>query len=87
MCPPDGFGWMHVAPAVPDFPKRYPGLSVGITSSHKDTNLVVEGLDLAIRIGARRAGSSSKSSEAFWKNTSCSLTVGALRRPAVATSA
>jgi DNA-binding transcriptional LysR family regulator len=34
-----------------DFPKRYPGLSVGITSSHKDANLVEEGLDLAIRIG------------------------------------
>jgi DNA-binding transcriptional LysR family regulator len=39
---PDGFGWMHVAPAVPDLPKRYPGLSVGITSSHKDANLVEE---------------------------------------------
>jgi len=48
---PDGFGWMHVAPAVPDFLKRYPGLSVDITSSHKHVNLAEEGLDLAIRIG------------------------------------
>jgi hypothetical protein len=38
------------------------------------------------RIGAARARSSSKSSEPSWKNTSCSPTVGALQRPAVATS-
>ena len=48
---PDSFGWMHVAPAVPDFLKRYPGLSVDITLSPKHVNLVEEGLDLAIRIG------------------------------------
>src|SRR5262249_14279909 len=48
---PDGFGWMHVAPAVPDFLKRYPGLSVDITSSHKNVNLAEEGLDLAMRCG------------------------------------
>ena len=48
---PDSFGWMHVAPAVPDFLKRYPGLSVDITLSSKHVNLVEEGLDLAIRIG------------------------------------
>jgi DNA-binding transcriptional LysR family regulator len=48
---PDSFGWMHVAPAVPAFLKRYPDLSVDITLSPAHVNLVDEGLDLAIRIG------------------------------------
>ena len=48
---PDSFGWMHVAPAVPAFLKRYPELSVDITLSPAHVNLVDEGLDLAIRIG------------------------------------
>jgi DNA-binding transcriptional LysR family regulator len=49
---PDTFGWMHVAPALPDFLKRYPELSVDIALSEKHVDLVDEGLDLAIRIGA-----------------------------------
>ncbi len=49
---PDTFGWMHVAPAIPDFLKRYPDLSVDIALSAKHVDLVDEGLDLAIRIGA-----------------------------------
>jgi DNA-binding transcriptional LysR family regulator len=48
---PDSFGWMHVAPAVPAFLKRFPELSVDITLSAAHVNLVDEGLDLAIRIG------------------------------------
>lgn len=48
---PDSFGWMHVAPAVPDFLQRYPGLSIDVTLSPRHVNLVEEGLDLAIRIG------------------------------------
>jgi DNA-binding transcriptional LysR family regulator len=48
---PDSFGWMHVAPAVPDFLKRYPDVAVDITLSPAHANLVDEGLDLAIRIG------------------------------------
>jgi DNA-binding transcriptional LysR family regulator len=48
---PDSFGWMHVAPAVPAFLKRYPDLSVEITLSWAHVNLLDEGLDLAIRIG------------------------------------
>lgn len=51
MSAPDSFGWMHVAPAVPDFLKRYPELSVDITLSPAHVNLVDEGLDLAVRIG------------------------------------
>jgi DNA-binding transcriptional LysR family regulator len=48
---PDSFGWMHVAPAVPAFLRRYPELSVEISLSSTHVNLVDEGLDLAIRIG------------------------------------
>jgi DNA-binding transcriptional LysR family regulator len=48
---PDSFGWMHVAPAVPAFLKRYPELSVDIALSAAHVNLLDEGLDLAIRIG------------------------------------
>ena len=48
---PDSFGWMHVAPTVPAFLKRYPELSVDITLSPAYANLVGEGLDRAIRIG------------------------------------
>lgn len=48
---PDSFAWMHVAPAVPAFLRRFGELSVNITSSATHVNLVDEGLDLAIRIG------------------------------------
>jgi DNA-binding transcriptional LysR family regulator len=48
---PDSFGWMHVAPVVPDFLRRYPELSVDIALSPVHVSLVDEGLDLAIRIG------------------------------------
>jgi DNA-binding transcriptional LysR family regulator len=48
---PDTFGWMHVAPAIPDFLERYPGLAIDISLSERHVNLVDEGLDLAIRIG------------------------------------
>jgi DNA-binding transcriptional LysR family regulator len=48
---PDSFGWMHVAPAVPAFLRRYPELGVELCLSSTHVNLVDEGLDLAIRIG------------------------------------
>jgi len=48
---PDSFGWMHVAPAVPAFLKRYPDLTIDITLSPAHVDLVDERLDLAIRIG------------------------------------
>jgi DNA-binding transcriptional LysR family regulator len=48
---PDSFGWMHVAPAVPAFLKRYPDLAIDINLSLAYADLVEEGLDLAIRIG------------------------------------
>jgi DNA-binding transcriptional LysR family regulator len=49
---PASFGWMHIAPAVPAFVKRYPDLALDIALSPVHVNLVDEGLDLAIRIGA-----------------------------------
>lgn len=48
---PDSFGWMHVAPALPAFLKRYPDLAVDVTLTPRHVNLIEEGLDLAIRIG------------------------------------
>lgn len=48
---PDTFGWMHVAPAIPAFLKRYSELGVDVSLSPAHVNLVDEGLDLAIRIG------------------------------------
>lgn len=48
---PVSFGWMHVAPAVPAFLKRYPDLSLDIRLSAAHVDLVEEELDLAIRIG------------------------------------
>jgi DNA-binding transcriptional LysR family regulator len=48
---PDSFGWMHVAPALSAFLKRYPDLAIDITLSPAHVDLVDEGLDLAIRVG------------------------------------
>jgi DNA-binding transcriptional LysR family regulator len=47
----DTFGPMHVAPAIPEFLARFPGLAIDISLSPKYVDLVQEGLDLAIRIG------------------------------------
>jgi DNA-binding transcriptional LysR family regulator len=46
------FGRLYVAPALPDFLRRYPDLQVdlGMTDSYVD--LVEEGIDVAVRIGA-----------------------------------
>jgi DNA-binding transcriptional LysR family regulator len=52
---PDTFGWMHVAPAVPAFLRRYPDLGVDISLSPAHVDLLDEGLDLAIRIGVLEA--------------------------------
>src|ERR671936_1224544 len=41
---PDSFGWMHVAPAVPAFLKRYPELAVDINLSPVHVDLVDESL-------------------------------------------
>jgi len=49
---PVSFGFLHLAPALPDFLARYPEVSVDITVSDRFVDLVDEGFDLAVRIGA-----------------------------------
>lgn len=48
---PDTFGWMHVAPAIPDFLKRFPSLKIELSLSERHVDLIEAGVDLAIRIG------------------------------------
>lgn len=45
------FGQMHVAPLIPTYLRRYPGVSVEASLSDRTVRLVDEGQDLAIRIG------------------------------------
>ena len=46
------FGRQHVSPVVPEFLRRYPGVSVDLRLSDHIVDLVDAGVDLAIRIGA-----------------------------------
>lgn len=45
------FGRLFVVPAVADFLKRYPEVSVDLVMNDRYVNLVEEGFDLAIRVG------------------------------------
>jgi DNA-binding transcriptional LysR family regulator len=54
---PDTFGWMHIAPAIPPFLKRFPELAVDMSLSRQHVDLVGENLDLAIRIGVLKDSS------------------------------
>lgn len=45
------FGRMHVAPLVTSFLERYPQLSVELTLSDRNVDIVEEGVDVAVRIG------------------------------------
>jgi molybdate transport repressor ModE-like protein len=47
------FGRLFVLPAVADYLKRHPEVSVDVVMSDRYVNLVEEGFDLAIRVGAR----------------------------------
>lgn len=48
---PDTFGWMHVAPAIGAFRRKFPEISIELTLELPHVNLLDEHLDLAIRIG------------------------------------
>lgn len=48
---PAGFGRRHVAPLVPPFLEAHRDVSVSLTLTDRLTDLVNEGIDLAIRIG------------------------------------
>ncbi len=48
---PMSFGFLHLAPAVPDFLALYPEVSVDLAMNDRFVDLVDEGFDLALRIG------------------------------------
>ncbi|MGB0694603.1 MAG: LysR family transcriptional regulator [Rhodospirillaceae bacterium] len=54
---PLGFGNYHVAPALPLFLSTHPEVTVDLTLSDQFIDLVEEGVDIAIRIGAMRDSS------------------------------
>ena len=49
---PMSFGFLHLAPALPDFLALYPEIAVDITMNDRFVDLVDEGFDIALRIGA-----------------------------------
>lgn len=49
---PMSFGVLHVAPALPELLRACPELSIDLTLNDRQVDLVEEGYDLAIRIGA-----------------------------------
>lgn len=46
------FGRKHVSPFIPEFIDRYPGIRLQLMMSDTTIDLVAEGIDVAIRIGA-----------------------------------
>lgn len=49
---PMSFGRLHVAPMVPDFLKRYPGVQIEMVMEDRVADLIEGGFDLAIRAGS-----------------------------------
>ncbi len=49
---PMSFGFLHLAPALADFLAQYPELEIDLAMSDRFVDLVEEGFDLAVRIGA-----------------------------------
>jgi DNA-binding transcriptional LysR family regulator len=47
---PATFGHKHIAPLIPEFSKRYPGIHLALSLSDRAINVIDEGFDLAIRI-------------------------------------
>ncbi|GAB4350951.1 MAG: LysR family transcriptional regulator [Gammaproteobacteria bacterium] len=48
---PITFGQLHIAPLLPEFMARYPGIQLDIEAQDGFVDLVASGLDVAIRIG------------------------------------
>lgn len=48
---PMSFGRLHIAPLVPDFLQRYPGISLEVVLDDRVADLVEGGFDIAIRAG------------------------------------
>ncbi|HEY0178400.1 MAG TPA: LysR family transcriptional regulator [Dokdonella sp.] len=51
---PSGLGLTHITPALADFLARHPQLALELHLSNRNVDLVEEGFDLAIRVGALR---------------------------------
>lgn len=49
---PMSFGFLHLAPAIPDFLARYPDVAVDMIMNDRFVDLVDEGFDVAVRIGS-----------------------------------
>lgn len=45
-------GTMVIAPALPEFFERCPGIEVNLTANNRDVDLVADNLDCAIRVGS-----------------------------------
>ncbi|HET8728488.1 MAG TPA: LysR family transcriptional regulator [Alphaproteobacteria bacterium] len=48
---PVSFGFLHLAPAVPEFIARHSGVEVDLVMNDRRVDLIEEGFDLAVRIG------------------------------------
>ncbi len=49
---PMSFGFLHLAPALPDFQARYPEVALDVSMNDRFVDLVDEGFDVAVRIAA-----------------------------------
>jgi DNA-binding transcriptional LysR family regulator len=54
---PMSFGILHLAPALPDFLKRHPGIHVDFMMDDRMVDLVQEGFDVGVRIAALKDSS------------------------------